>query len=223
MELGFTLGWVGLMSLQGLDRGDTSQQSLLTFSQSSQVHSMKTGSKKVALPSALIPIFPGNCVKHRGPTSLPWYHWAQKQLREGLGPSALLPFLLLPPSLLTGNQENFPSLWNQVSGCIPPRRPPHQPLIPSFMQESWECEEREMPLSAQSFLLLPAKAESHVEMSSAAPSFLPLFPPPLPITPVVSSFENSLLLPMGPTLKNKEGGRRCGGDRKKTPLSCQRE
>lgn len=81
-----------------------------------------------------------------------------------------------------------------------------------------------MLLSAQSFLLLLVKTESCVEMSSAAPSFLPLFPPPLPITPVVSSFENSLLLPMGPTLKIKEReGATAGGDGKKTPLSCQRE
>lgn len=172
---------------------------------------------------AKIPIFPWNCLKHRSPTSFPWYQWSQKQLREGLGPSALLPFLHLPPSLLPGNQGNFPSLWNQVSGCILPRCPPSQSLIPSFEGESWESEGREMPLSAQSFLLLLlAKAESRVEMSSAAPSFLPHFPPPLGITPVVSSFENSLLLPMGPTLKNKEGGR-WGGDGKKTPLSCQRE
>lgn len=63
-----------------------------------------------------------------------------------------------------------------------------------------------MPPLAQPFLVLLGKAESRVEMSSAAPSFLPFFPPPLSTTPVVSSFENSLLLPMGPTLKNKEGG-----------------
>lgn len=79
-----------------------------------------------------------------------------------------------------------------------------------------------MPLSAFSFLLLLCKAESHVEASSSPLSFLLLLSPPLSITPVVSSFENSLLLPMGPTLKNKEG-ERGGKKERKTPLSCQRE
>lgn len=79
-----------------------------------------------------------------------------------------------------------------------------------------------MSLSPHSVLLLPGKAESRMETSSAPLSFLPLFPPPFSIMLVVSSFENSLPLPMGPTLKNKGRGGR-GGDGKKTPLSCQRE
>lgn len=141
--------------------------------------------------------------RRESPASLPWYQWHRGSLENSI------PLLCSPCSSchllcsqLIGNQGNFPSLWNQVSGCIPPQCPPPQSLIASFEWESWESE----PLSAQSFPILLAKAESHVEMSSAAPSFLPLFPPPFPITPVVSSFENSLLLPMGPTLKNKEGG-----------------
>lgn len=71
-----------------------------------------------------------------------------------------------------------------------------------------------MPVSARSFLLLPGKTESHAETSSAPLSFLPLFSPSLSITPVVSSFENSLLLPMGPTLKNKGRGSRGEKERK---------
>lgn len=74
-----------------------------------------------------------------------------------------------------------------------------------------------MPLSAGVFLLLLGKAESCAETSSAPLSFLPLFSPPLSITPVVSSFENSLLLPMGPTLKNK---RRGGRGEKERKLHC---
>lgn len=95
-----------------------------------------------------------------------------------------------------GVLPHAPSYRNTTSG---------QPYSP--------CNWREMPLLVHSFLLL--RKQSCVEMSS-----IPLLSPPLLlplcITPVVSSFENSLPLPMGPTLKNK--GRRDGGKRKENSI-----
>lgn len=73
---------------------------------------------------------------------------------------------------------------------------------------------REMPLLVHSFLLLGK--QSPVWKWAPFLSFLPLFSLPLCIMPVVSSFENSLPLPMGPTLKNK--GRRDGGKRKENSI-----
>lgn len=80
--------------------------------------------------------------------------------------------------------------------------------------------EEKAPLG--SFLLLLPGKQIPVWNRALLLSFLPLVSPPLSITPAVSSFENSPLLPMGPALKNKgrRGGRRGGRRKRKKKLHC---